>query len=183
MCPPSHLLSAYGAATSSDFCLEIKHVFPADDRYYSYFIEGDDKEVQSALVDLRQYVESQGPFDAVMAFSQGATLSAIFIALYGNEYFKFAIFICGGVPPKDGGWSAKFTNSQTDGTITIPTGHILGRQDDLYAAGLELSEFCSKSNRLIMEHGGGHEVPKGDKASADMSRLVNDVIARTLFAQ
>ena len=139
--------------------------------------------MQSALVDLRQYVESHGPFDAVMAFSQGATLAAIFIALYSNQSFKFAIFICGGIPLKDGGLSAKFTNEQIDGTITIPSGHILGRQDDLFAAGIELSELCLRSNRLIMEHSGGHEVPKGDKASVDMARLVNDVIARTLFAQ
>ena len=144
--------------------------------------------MESALVDLRQYVESHGPFDAVMAFSQGATLAAIFIALYGDEYFKCAIFICGGIPLEDGGLSAKFANAklangQGDGIITIPSGHILGRQDELFAAGIELGELCLRSNRLIMEHSGGHEVPKGDRASADMSRLVNDVIARTLFAQ
>ena len=132
---------------------------------------------------LKEYVKCQGPFDAILAFSLGATIAAAFIALSGTDYFKCAIFISGGSPPISERLRAQFTSVQRDGVITIPTGHILGLQDGAFAAGVELSELCSRNNRLVMEHSGGHEVPKGEKALADMIRLVNGVVTRALFAQ
>lgn len=135
--------------------------------------------MKAALDDLKQYIHDNGPFEAVLAFSQGATLAATFIAYYGVEYFKCAVFICGGIR----GLRAKLMSELGEVTIPVSTGHILGIHDDLYAAGVELSELCSKGNRLVMAHDGGHEVPKGEGPLAEMARLVEGVIARSLFAQ
>jgi len=66
--------------------------------------------------------------------------------------------------------------------MNILTGYILGSRDDLYMAGVELSELCSSHDRSILEHSGGHENPKGEKATLSMVQVVNCVIAKALFA-
>lgn len=49
--------------------------------------------------DLEEYVKSEGPFDGVLAFSQGAALAAMLIARDTFPApFAFAVFICGGPP-------------------------------------------------------------------------------------
>ncbi|KAL8853085.1 MAG: hypothetical protein Q9221_002116 [Calogaya cf. arnoldii] len=158
---------------------QIKHLFPEDAQYYSYLLEEDELAMESALVELKDYLELQGPFDAVLAFSQGATLAATFLAVYGNGYFKCALFICSDCPRL----LSKIKDNPRETVITIPTGHIVGREDPLFAAGIMLSEICSRSTCSIFEHSGGHEIPRGIIATADMVRLVNDMIARTILEQ
>lgn len=125
----------------------------------------------------------------MIGFSEGANVAAAFIAQErtmepASRAFKCAIFICGGLSVSYRGPDAEMAHRLGSGpTINVPTGHILGSRDDLYAAGVELSELCSSHNRLILEHSGGHEIPKGEKATLGMVQLVNDVIARALFAQ
>lgn len=135
--------------------------------------------MESALAGLKDYLELHGPFDAVLAFSQGATLAASFLAVHGSGYFKCAIFICGGCPRLP----SKSQDNPRNAVITTPTAHIVGREDPLFAAGIKLSEICSRSNCSIFEYNGGHEVPRGVVATANMVRLVNDMIARTILEQ
>ena len=71
----------------------------------------------------------------------------------------------------------------SDEVIKIPIRDILGKQDECFAAGTELSKLCEVGGRVVMIHGGGHEAPKGPDQTAEMVDLIHGVVARTLFAQ
>ncbi|RDW58261.1 hypothetical protein BP6252_13672 [Coleophoma cylindrospora] len=53
---------------------------------------------------LAKYIQENGPYDAVMGFSQGCSLASSFLIAYRSDNphtappFKAAIFICGGIP-------------------------------------------------------------------------------------
>ena len=140
-----------------------------------------------------------GPYDGVIAFSEGAALVASLliykIRQNGRQQrlfplFKFAIFFCGGVPVEpatspDKKWRAM--DSKVDGEIIeIPTAHIWGEKDSLWPSfGIKLSQLCMHDQRTVFVHKGGHEIP-GAKSSEDVAktvRTINRTIEKAMTAQ
>ncbi|KAF5526102.1 Hydrolase FUB4 [Colletotrichum aenigma] len=67
--------------------------------YFAYYDTDKYDTIIQAVDDLEEYVKSEGPFDGVLAFSQGAALAAMLIARDTFPApFAFAVFICGGPP-------------------------------------------------------------------------------------
>ncbi|KAI8316688.1 D-xylose 1-dehydrogenase [Colletotrichum sp. SAR11_59] len=67
--------------------------------YFAYYDTDKYASIIQAVDDLEEYVTSEGPFDGVLAFSQGAALAAMLIARDTfPSPFAFAVFICGGPP-------------------------------------------------------------------------------------
>ena len=170
---------------------ETRALFPKDDQYFAYFDSNSISSIRMAVDDLKDYIKSQGPYDAVLAFSQGATLAALLILdhLKDNPIdhtpaFKCGIFICGGRPRAFDGGVYRNLSSDIDGeVITIPTVHIFGSGDiEHYSDSLELSKLCDSQTRETLDHRGGHEVPRGPKITAEMASLITNMMDRAIFS-
>ncbi|KAL8638785.1 MAG: hypothetical protein Q9228_004094 [Teloschistes exilis] len=108
--------------------------------YYAYYVPEIRVTVREALDDLDAYIAEEGPFDGLLAFSQGACLAAMHLVRQSVEHpsatpsFRCAIFIA---CPNVYDLSAfvergefRCLNPKTDGhPIQIPTVHIWGEKD------------------------------------------------------
>ncbi|PGH23856.1 hypothetical protein AJ80_02104 [Polytolypa hystricis UAMH7299] len=170
---------------------EIKHHLSSDDETFAYFEPSSPSSVFSALQDLEAYVEEEGPFDGILAFSHGATLAASFLIYKSQQRrtqkqlalgFKCAIFISGAPPVEFGGLREDGTTGSlhdlSDGElISVPTVHIWGRKDNSVAS--PLSDITALySQRITCLHDGGHEVPGPEtkKALTDSVKAIRRVI-------
>ncbi|KUJ10155.1 uncharacterized protein LY89DRAFT_538876, partial [Mollisia scopiformis] len=134
---------------------------------FAYFERNIDS-LRTALQDLHDYIIHNGPFDAVLGFSQGASLAASYIAQRAldpapdpNSEFKCAIFICGTYGLHSGGEGRILSVDEDGEIIQIPTVHIFGSKDPLVQESLDLSRICDQRSRVMLDHKGGHEVPRG----------------------
>lgn len=57
--------------------------------------------------------------------------------------------------------------------LTLPTAHIVGRNDSWRPHSLDLADLCTQ--KLVIEHYGGHEVPRG--ASGEICDIFEEVVA------
>ncbi|KAJ5539525.1 hypothetical protein N7513_007857 [Penicillium frequentans] len=146
----------------------IAEVFGRDEVCYSYF-DGTSSGAISAVEDLADYVAENGPFDAVMGFSLGATLAVTFL-FNSNKFgfveppFKFAILLCSCLPCD---WDALQTGklgfldqTQVTAPIKLPTIHCWSPEDTEYPGESRLVvDMCDVSNRVNLQHSAGHNVP------------------------
>lgn len=146
-------------------------------------------------MDLEEYITEEGPFDGVMAFSQGAGLAASLLLHRMQQdpekallypVFRCAIFFSGGVPedPKGlmGGGPRRLMRLEDDGeVINIPSVHIWGRNDELHPDfGPVLSRLCRTSQREEHVHDEGHVIPgpKDHVAVQKVTKLIKRTIER-----
>lgn len=61
--------------------------------------------------------------------------------------------------------------------IKIPTAHVYGSRDPRYFAGMQLSSLCDPQTRKAYNHGGGHEIPRGEAVSRTIADLVRWALA------
>ncbi|KAL9581645.1 MAG: hypothetical protein Q9212_003777 [Teloschistes hypoglaucus] len=139
--------------------------------YYAYYVPATRVTVREAVDDLEAYIAEEGPFDGVLAFSQGACLAAMHLVRQSLEQrsdtpsFRCAIFIaCPNVYDLsafvDRG-EFRCMNPKDDGhPIQIPTVHIWGEKDGLSEQSRGVSELCEPSMATVFVHEGSHEVPK-----------------------
>lgn len=170
--------------------IEIKAYFPSTDAYFDYFDHHSTESIRTALTQLGTFVASEGPYDAVLAYSHGAALAATFLI----EHFKLqptvappfrcAIFLSGGIPlilgGEEGNNSVRFANRETDGVLlALPVANIWGQKDQLYPGMSEaLNSLCNEKLGEVFVHDGGHEVP-GVRAKDDVLGAVK-AIRRTV---
>ncbi|KAI0547974.1 serine hydrolase-domain-containing protein [Xylaria curta] len=160
---------------------ELKHVYSADE----YFEYADFKDLDScakALDDLESYMRAEGPFDAVMAFSQGASLAVSYIAqrmgqdlsLLNAPMFKSAVLfspIAALHPSLVRRHQAQTLDAAVDGeVIDIPTALIWGRNDSV-ADTASISGLITPRLRETYVHNGGHEIP-GPRMKDDVRNVV-----------
>lgn len=130
------------------------------------------------MAALESYIASDGPFDGIVAFSQGASLAAALLvdeSRLQRSGLRCAIFLCGRLPFVDAGASHSHT------TIEIATAHIWGAKDEMEPGqGLALRELCRPERRREHVHGGGHEVP-GARDKEDLTESANAI--RRMLAQ
>jgi hypothetical protein len=56
--------------------------------------------------------------------------------------------------------------------IKIPTAHIYGFKDPRYISGVQLSQLCNPAVRKCYDHGGGHEIPRGQRVSENIAEIL-----------
>ncbi|KAB8227474.1 serine hydrolase FSH [Aspergillus alliaceus] len=56
--------------------------------------------------------------------------------------------------------------------IQVPTVHVYGSRDPRYGAGVLLSGVCEERKRRDFNHGGGHDIPRGQVVSDKLAELV-----------
>ncbi|KAL8786453.1 MAG: hypothetical protein Q9213_002769 [Squamulea squamosa] len=99
---------------------------PNSSSFLQYANDHDPSSCWKALKDLEEYIAEEGPFDAVMAFSQGAGLAASLLIHYVQRdaqqaqfspVFRCAVFFSGGVPEDPRGVEAAvaIANSEKGG--------------------------------------------------------------------
>ncbi|KAI0891077.1 serine hydrolase FSH [Annulohypoxylon nitens] len=163
----------------------------ADDEFFSYVDLDDLDTCTSALINLDTYIAEEGPFDGVLAFSQGAMIAATYIiwktrqdpVLQRNSpTFRCAVFFPSWDPyDPDLLWKSclrPMTHSADGEMIQIPTAHIWGQDDISSAKAANLSGICSSRTRQVYVHPGGHEVP-GAKMNVAVKSSIR-IIRRTI---
>lgn len=158
------------------------------DEFLQYGVANNGESLAQALLDLEEYIEEEGPFDGLMAFSQGAGFGATYLIRQSQQgvapAFRFAVFFCGAAAQDP---CAPFTDNgqKLDGVIKIPTAHIWGKNDELWHFGPALSQSCLGSVKEEYIHDGGHEIP-GPRDPIRLARAVQAVqrtISRAQYAQ
>lgn len=176
---------------------EIKPLFHGGNGYFSYFDPSSVEQALKAVDALDAYIAAEGPFDAIMGFSQGAFLAATLLALKVKEnphqqimdpIFKCAIFFSGNCPYDPAAClRGEFLDLNMEGeAIPIPTTHVWGSKDQVWPGrARKLSEICRTRGRTIYIHDGGHDIP-GSKSKAAVTNIVHAIrrtVDSALFAQ
>lgn len=83
--------------------VEIRNIFAGP--FFTWYSPGfGGHTLEEAKADLMDFIESEGPFDACLGFSQGGSLLASVIMdhqrrnPFGPSLFKLAVFLCSGAP-------------------------------------------------------------------------------------
>lgn len=166
------------------------------DGYFSYFDPSSVEQALKAVDALDAYITAEGPFDAIMGFSQGAFLAATLLALKVKQnphqqlmdpIFKCALFFSGDCPYDPAAvLRGELLDFDMEGeTIPIPTTHVWGYNDQLSGRALKMSNICKTKGRTVYIHDGGHDIP-GSKSKTDVIGIVHAIrrtVDRALFAQ
>ncbi|CAI6237058.1 unnamed protein product [Periconia digitata] len=176
----------------------IRDLFPATSSYYSYFDLSTPSSMVKVLRDLERFIVAEGPFDGVLAFSQGAAVAATLMAQRMKRdaaqerlrpVFKCAVFVgaaapCDPIELEEHG-RVRVLDAAVDGeVIEVPTAHIWGEQDASLYPQL-LAGLCRAEGRNVYVHEGGHAIPgsQTDEALAGSVRVVKRCIAMAQYGQ
>ncbi|KAF9884472.1 hypothetical protein FE257_001733 [Aspergillus nanangensis] len=138
-----------------------------------------------AFEHITNIIETQGPFDGVMGFSQGAGVSSALIAHRAKTnqkpLFKLAVFICGAAP-FDAATNGKEFLTAPEGQypIDIPTTNIVGKLDHVYDMSMSLYGLCEPSKTEFYDHGSRHLIPFDVENTNNMTAAVRKTIARAM---
>lgn len=171
---------------------EIKEMVSPADELFSYVSLENMESCVSALVNLDSYIATEGPFDAILAFSQGAMIAATYIIWKMRQNpalqrkaptFKCAVFFSSwSAYDPDLLWQGKLrvlTPSVGKEIIPIPTAHIWGQNDKASIKASDVSGLCASGTRQVYVHEGGHEVPgaRMNQAVKSSVRIIRRVIS------
>ncbi|XP_063421280.1 esterase OVCA2-like isoform X2 [Mytilus trossulus] len=150
----------------------------SEDNYYNPLDYTDSsKGFEDSLQCIIQTFKEQGPFDGILAFSQGAAFLSLLCSIQQKETdspikFDFAIFVSGFK-------SRQKEHAQFyDVTIEIPTLHVFGETDKVIAK--EMSEdllLCYKEP-MVLQHTGGHFIPAASAQKKKYLEFLDLMIAR-----
>lgn len=106
----------------------------------------------ASLAYLRRVIETQGPFDGVLGFSQGAAAAGL-LAASGAD-LRFAICISGFASRAE-----EHAALMQPGSVELPSLHIYGEQDVLVDNDRSRALAACFLNARVATHAGGHFVP------------------------
>ncbi|KAL8724485.1 MAG: hypothetical protein Q9166_007919 [cf. Caloplaca sp. 2 TL-2023] len=168
----SAILRRFRSRIPIDFPKGVVGLVADTTKTFTYIDKESPENALEVLADLRTQIASEGPYDGVLAFSEGAALAAMAL-IQGtthspNEvpHFRVAIFFSGGIPACPAALEcgeARLLDPAVDGIkISIPTAHIWGKNDMEYPNfGPVLRELCDQKEQSVFVHDGGHEIPSG----------------------
>ncbi|KAF3905337.1 hypothetical protein AA313_de0204024 [Arthrobotrys entomopaga] len=172
---------------------ELGDMFLDEDQYFAYYDPENPLSMYKAILDLKRYIEVEGPFDGVLGFSHGAALASSYLLgqvvladsekLKSESPWKYAIFLSGGVPCdltflRKGELVPVTKTSKLQ--IGIPTAHIFAKNDVWYEIGSSVIESLSISQvRHISIHNEGHVIPSRRSPEALCSAA--NAIRRTIW--
>lgn len=140
-----------------------------DKSYNAHDVTDCDLGFNESLEVVANALAEQGPFDGILAFSQGSALLSIICALKENkdtrfENFKFAIFVAG--------FKSQQTTHQIyyETQINIPSLHVIGEDDKVIEKAMSEDLLKLYKNKVVLNHKGGHFVPA---TSAEKTVYIN----------
>jgi len=140
---------------------------------YAYYDPHNLDKLDESIRLLDRYITAEGPFHAVLGFSGGAVLVAMYLRLrYSRSSpidckkkvpFKCGIFLSSASCHLEGSLAGADDVEADMGLIGIPTLHVWGSKDSIAPnGGKDVSNMCDPAQRQILVHDGGHEVPRQD---------------------
>jgi len=134
-----------------------------DNREYTGF--------DASVAYLEAVFREQGPFDGVLGFSQGGTLTAVLAAMLPHPTISFRFALCISAFPSGAREHEKLIVPQS---IALPALHVLGLHDRMVTAdrSIKLFEVFDPATATLVKHGGGHFVP-GAWPYADIQAFVS----------
>lgn len=114
--------------------------------------------LDDSLNVIAEALQSMGPFDGILAFSQGAALLAIICCLKesGDERFQginFAILVAGYKSRQSS--HAKYYAQK----VSTPSLHVIGDTDQVIQKEMSEELLTYFDNPIVLRHGGGHFIP------------------------
>lgn len=114
---------------------------------------------------LNKLLDSEGPFDAILGFSMGASVGANLLEDNIKKsrekgvpsMFKLGIFLCGS-PPYDPKKSRPLLADTAGKIFELPTIHVIGSADPFIDFALALYNLCDPDTADIFDHGRGHQL-------------------------
>ncbi|CAI6335393.1 unnamed protein product [Periconia digitata] len=146
--------------------LGVTSTLSPDARNFAYFEPDSPQSLLAALNDLERYVELEGPFDGLIAFSDAGVLASTFLVRQARRNPKslgigMAVFFSGQAPLDPDlladGKLSNLDHGTVGEVICIPTAHIMGLADCAESEGLV--KLCKDQVREVFVHDGGLEVP------------------------
>lgn len=151
--------------------------------------------MKTALAQLATYIELEGPYDGVLAYSHGAALAATYIIQQAQLHptlpppFKCAIFLSGGIPLDSFAldrdeirWLEPLKDRKP---LKLPTAHIWGSNDKLYPdTSSVLSKLCEDGMKFEFLHEEGHDIPnaRAEGALLGAAQVIRRTVDRALTA-
>jgi pimeloyl-ACP methyl ester carboxylesterase len=191
-------------ANNNNRITEIKDIFPSKDAYFRYFGPSPDG-LARALSELTSYLDEEGPFDGVFAFSQGGSLIATYLLQLAQRVphqqppFRCIIFFSSTRPfdpqalstrgvmqwledeappppaPCADADSVGSEDSSSPPVIRLPTAHIWGRKDSQYAAESEVVLGYCDKLQRVAYVHGGGHEIPGPRAKDDVQGAVRAI--------
>jgi hypothetical protein len=145
-----------------------------------------------AMNNLDRYIETEGPYDGIMAFSQGASIALGWMiqrqrrAKGGKPQqipFKIGIFFSNPWGVYDGNALAEdhlvyLDPGNFEGLLDLPTAHIWGSADKAHTIAQAVSTFCVANKRSVFVHERGHEIPANTDNVILMAKTINRAMAQ-----
>ncbi|KAK3321990.1 serine hydrolase FSH [Apodospora peruviana] len=167
----NHTYEFVEGTSPAPMAAEIQGFFPSTDEYFQYYDQTSAPSMNTALDQLEGYLASEGPFDGVIGYSQGASLAATYLIRTAQRHpsaplpFRCAIFFSGGRPldPRSLDEDRLVLinpDGVTDAVVAMPTANIWGRNDRLWPGSSEiLFKLCDPAVRSSCIHDEGHDIP------------------------
>ncbi|KAJ0042898.1 hypothetical protein Pint_18369 [Pistacia integerrima] len=151
---------------------DIEGIFPPP--YFEWFQFNEDfteyTNLEQCITHLCDYITTKGPFDGLLGFSQGATLSALLLGyqtqgkvLKDHPPLKFFVSISGSKFRKPNICEVAYKDP-----IKAKSVHFIGAKDWLKLPSEELA--AAFENPLIVRHPQGHTVPRLDETAVEQLR-------------
>lgn len=175
---------------------ELRDVSSSTDECFSYADIEDLDTCLEAIELLDSYVTAEGPFDVILAFSQGAIIAASYLgrkmqmnelSRQSNMPFKCAILFLASSAYDFGPLKAQLEEMTRDvdgGMISIPTAIIYSRNDTTIDREI-ISGICAPDKKEVYVHDGGHEIPGARMNSAVKAcvQIIRSVISMATIYQ
>jgi predicted esterase len=122
-------------------------------------------------------------------FSQGATIAAALILYHQrrhsldppNALFKYAIFFsAAGIVDIDA--IPLLENGSEEKHIHIPTLHVLGKKDELFSVGIDMSKICLQDVATVVTHDQGHSIPRDNVTVRAIVKAIEMLHFRSVVA-
>ncbi|EHA8587088.1 dihydrofolate reductase [Cocos nucifera] len=190
-------ISKWDSSIFQDFHLDFPDgIFPASGKsdvegihpppYFEWFQFNMDfteyTNLEACILHLCEYMTKNGPFDGMLGFSQGATLSALLIGYQAKEKIlkdhppiKFLVSISG----------SKFRDPRIcdiayKDPIKVKSVHFIGDKDWLRQPSEELA--AAFDSPLILRHPQGHTVPRLDEITVkQLSEWTASILKRSII--
>merc|ERR1711935_37385 len=145
----------------------------SDDNYMATEKSAIDTGFEATLNHVEQVLTEQGPFDGILAFSQGACLAAILCSIKNkrNLSFHWAILAAGYRSRTD-----QHAHYYLD-EIYVPTLHIIGESDQVIPRPMSdelLSAFDAESAK-VARHEAGHILPTKGETKKQIVDFINEL--------
>ncbi|KAK3202135.1 hypothetical protein GRF29_161g219417 [Pseudopithomyces chartarum] len=167
----------------------IESLVRPEDNFFVYYDRDSAGSISKAVDDLQSYLEHDGPFDAILAFSQGCGLAATWCyqAQQMNQVPVKGIVFFSGEPAHSlvglsRGEIRDLDPHSEEGILRIPTVHVWGTKDVTNPERNKLLYGqCNAANRgRVILHTGAHELPGSgmEKAVQEIVQSIRRLVGR-----